>query len=321
MQRRKLDGNAGTAIDAAPGRCLADGVDGVFVVLVITLRILRGGRGFTQHVVGILEALFFQRLRTLDCLTDRFAGHELFAHHAHRHIDAATDDGFASSCYQLGQRRRKAAVVYRRGQLAGDDETPGGGVDEKRAPAANVGLPVAAGDLVADQRIAGGGVWNAQQRFGKAHQGHALMAGKRIFLHQPFDPRALGLGAQCLDQLGSRGANGARLLGRDGRSPDQRRKAFFLGAAIGGGNRLAQQALFAHRRRKILENTVHCYTGVACTIGHSEDPEKALKTDRRRQRVLRPPLFILAGTIPLSRKLLWPYFWIKTGNMNFYCSI
>ncbi|EGP55705.1 hypothetical protein Agau_L101078 [Agrobacterium tumefaciens F2] len=46
-----------------------------------------------------------------------------------------------------------------------------------------------------------------------------------------------------------------------------------------------------------------------------------MKTDRRRQRVLRPPLFILAGTIPLSRKLLWPYFWIKTGNMNFYCSI
>jgi hypothetical protein len=161
-------------------------------------------------------------------------------------------------------------IVYGGGQLAGDDEAPGGGVDEKRAPAANMGLPVAAGDLVADQRVAGGGVGNAQQRFGKAHQRHALMAGERIFLHQTFDAGALGLGAQCLDQFTGRVANGFRLFRRHRCRLDQRRQAFFLRAAIGGGDRLAQQALLAHRRRKILEDTVRHYTGVACTIGHSE---------------------------------------------------
>ncbi|QCL76115.1 hypothetical protein CFBP5877_21250 [Agrobacterium tumefaciens] len=45
-----------------------------------------------------------------------------------------------------------------------------------------------------------------------------------------------------------------------------------------------------------------------------------LKTDRRRQRVLRPPLVILALTISLPEKLLWPYFQDKTGHMNFYKS-
>ncbi|EGL64038.1 hypothetical protein AGRO_3440 [Agrobacterium sp. ATCC 31749] len=43
-----------------------------------------------------------------------------------------------------------------------------------------------------------------------------------------------------------------------------------------------------------------------------------LKADRRRQRVLRPPLVILVLTISLPQKLLWPYFQDKTGNMNFY---
>ncbi|KAA1233338.1 hypothetical protein BS628_10405 [Agrobacterium radiobacter] len=48
--------------------------------------------------------------------------------------------------------------------------------------------------------------------------------------------------------------------------------------------------------------------------------KKLLKTDRRRQRVLRPPLVILSQTISSSQKLLWPYFQDKTGNMNFYFS-
>ncbi|MQB11757.1 hypothetical protein DXT96_18130 [Agrobacterium sp. ICMP 6402] len=45
--------------------------------------------------------------------------------------------------------------------------------------------------------------------------------------------------------------------------------------------------------------------------------KKLLKKGRRRQRVLRPPLFILLLTIPSLEKLLWPYFWNKTGYMNF----
>lgn len=176
-----------------------------------------------------------------------------------------------------GQRRRKAAIVHRRGELAGDDETPGGRIDEERAAAANMRFPVAASDLVADQRIAGGSVGDAQQGLGEAHQGNTLVAGERIFLDQPFDAGALGLGAQCFDQFASGLANGFRLFCRHRRRLDQRRHAFFFGTAIGGSDRLAQQGLLTHRRRKILENTTRHYTGVACTIGHSENPENAVE--------------------------------------------
>ncbi len=69
-------------------------------------------------------------------------------------------------------------------------------------------LPVAVGDLVADQRVARRGVGNAQQRFGEAHQRHAFLARKRVFVHQTFDAGALVLGAQRLNQLAS-GCGGA----------------------------------------------------------------------------------------------------------------
>jgi hypothetical protein len=46
--------------------------------------------------------------------------------------------------------------------------------------------------------------------------------------------------------------------------------------------------LFTHRRREILENTVYCYTGVACTIGHSENPEKAVE-ERPSAAACPPP--------------------------------
>ena len=55
--------------------------------------------------------------------------------------------------------------------------------------------PVRGRDLVLDQRVDGLGVGHTQQRFGKAHQRHALLAGQRIFLHQPLDAGALVLGA------------------------------------------------------------------------------------------------------------------------------
>ena len=51
--------------------------------------------------------------------------------------------------------------------------------------------PVAVGDLVADQRVAGGAVGDAQQRFGKAHQRDAFLAGQRVFVDQALDPPEL----------------------------------------------------------------------------------------------------------------------------------
>ncbi len=50
-------------------------------------------------------------------------------------------------------------------QFAGKQQAPGGGVDEQRRATANMGMPVAVADLVADQRVAGGFIRNTQQRF------------------------------------------------------------------------------------------------------------------------------------------------------------
>ncbi len=86
--------------------------------------------------------------------------------------------GSSSARDQPCQSCRQASVVNRRGQLAGDDETPGGGVDEHGFSATDMGGPVALGDLVADQRVPGFGIGNAQQRFGEAHQRHAFLAGE-----------------------------------------------------------------------------------------------------------------------------------------------
>ncbi|MNU81724.1 hypothetical protein D3C71_713950 [compost metagenome] len=143
VQCRELDGNARTVIDAATGRREADGVDRLFIILVVALGICRGRRSLAQHVIGVAEPAFLQRLCTLQRLGNRFTGDELLAHHAHCHVDAAADDWFATTGDQPGERGRKAAAIDRVGKLAGDDEAPGGGINEKRTATADMGLPIA----------------------------------------------------------------------------------------------------------------------------------------------------------------------------------
>ncbi len=178
MQRRELDRDAGALIDAPSGGSLADGVNGTLIIPVITLGIGGGGRRLAEHVVGVAEALAFELLRTLQRLLDRLAGDELFAHHPHGHVDAAPDHGLAAARDEPCQCRREAAVVDRGGQLSGDHKPPGRRIDEERAAAAEMRFPVPIGNLVADERVTGRGIGNAQQRFRKAHERHAFLARK-----------------------------------------------------------------------------------------------------------------------------------------------
>ncbi len=115
-------------------------------------------------------------------------------------------------------------------------------------------LPVAVGNLVADQRIARGGIGNAQQRLGEAHQRHTFLARQRIFMHQPFDARTLVLGAQRLDQLARGGAYRLAVGFRQGGLFEQGGNTFGFRAAIGGGDRLTQRRLLADRRSEIVED-------------------------------------------------------------------
>ena len=103
---------------------------------------------------------------------------------------------------QAGERGAQALLAAGRDQLAGDQQAPGGGVDEERRALAEMRAPVARAELVADQPVGGGGVGDAQERLGEAHQGDALLAGERELLHQRVDARGAGaLAAHLLDQL------------------------------------------------------------------------------------------------------------------------
>jgi hypothetical protein len=82
------------------------------------------------------------------------------------------------------RERRPAFFAVRATSLPVSSRPQDGGVDEQRRALAQVRLPVAVADLVADQRIARGLVGDAQQRLGQAHQRHAFLAGQRELLQQ-----------------------------------------------------------------------------------------------------------------------------------------
>ncbi|KAG0765750.1 hypothetical protein G6F22_017964 [Rhizopus arrhizus] len=152
---------------------------------------------------------------------------------------------------QAGQRLGQRLLAAHGHQLAGDHQAPGRGVHDQRLRTAHVGLPVAAGDLVADQRVARGAVGNAQQRFGQAHQRHAFLAGQRKFLDQPFDAAALALAAQLLDEVGRHRMHLFQV--RHAGLAQQQRHALRLGAAIGRGDGCAQHGLRLHVLAKLVE--------------------------------------------------------------------
>ncbi|MNS83647.1 hypothetical protein D3C72_1174430 [compost metagenome] len=247
VQGRQLDGNARAFINPATVGRFADRVDGLFVRGQVLLCVVLGECGFTQHVVGIAEALGFELAGVGQGFGDGFAGHELLAHQAHGHVDALADHRLAALADDAGERGGEAGFVVGGHQLAGQQQAPGGGVDEQRRALAQVRLPVGAADLVADQRVARGLVGNAQQRFGQAHQRHAFLRRQRKFLdqalHQPFSAGAHLLLAQALGQRLGHLDRGVGLLLRQAGLFQQHRHAIGFRATIGRGNRSAQHGL------------------------------------------------------------------------------
>ena len=132
VQRRQLDRNARPRVNAAPVRGLADGVDGLLVSGQIPLSIHLGGGGFAQHVVGVAKAGFLQHPAVGQRLGNGLAGDELLAHQRHRVVNALTDQRLATLADQARQRRAQAFFAVGGGELAGQQQTPDGGVDKHR---------------------------------------------------------------------------------------------------------------------------------------------------------------------------------------------
>ena len=201
VEGRELDRDAGAFVDPAPVGRPADGVDRLFVFAVVAVGVGGGDGGFAQHVVGIAEAFGFHPAAVRQRFRDGLAGDELLAHHPHGDIDALADHRLSAARDQAGEGGGQVRLAGGRGQAAGDDKAPGGGVDEQGRAVAEVGVPVADADLVADQRVAGGAVGDAQQRFRQTHQRDTFLAGQGVFVDQALDAAGAGLAAQRLGQF------------------------------------------------------------------------------------------------------------------------
>ena len=243
MERRKLDRNACPFIDAATTRGPADGVDGAFVFVEIARRILGGGRRLSQHVIGKGEAARLAITAVCERLLDGASGDELLAHKPHGDVDAGADDRLAAARDETGQRRRQALLAGRGYEPARQHQAPGGGVDEQRRALTDMRAPVAGRELVADQRVAGRGVGNAQQCFGEAHQRHALLARQRIFVDQTLDAARARLRPQLGDEAMGERADAVRFVRVRACELDERRYALRLGRPVGGGDRAPERRL------------------------------------------------------------------------------
>ena len=175
VQRGQLDRDARPVADALPRSHRGERGDRVRVGEVIAPRVrLRAGR-LAQHVVGVAVALRLQLGRAGHGLAHVAAEHEVVPELPHRLGNRRADDGLAEAPDRTLQRAGQALVRLAQ-HLSGQQQRPGGRVDQRRARLAEMGRPVRRADLVLDQRIDGLGVGHAQQRLGQAHERHALAA-------------------------------------------------------------------------------------------------------------------------------------------------
>ena len=193
------------AIDhAAPGVAPADGVDGVLVIGQITRGVFGRHCRFAQHVEGVTEPFLLERPHAIERFLDRAAGDEGFTQQAHGHVQPLAHQRLAAAREQAREGGGKRLFLGKGNELAGDDQAPGGGIDEDRAAAAQMLAPLAAREFVADEGIARGGVRDTQQRLGQAHERHAFAAREAEFGHQRGHPALLALTlAQGLGEFGS----------------------------------------------------------------------------------------------------------------------
>jgi len=185
----------------------------------VALGIGGGECGLAQHVVGVAKALGLEGGGVAQGLGNGFARHELLTHHAHGHVHAFADQGLAATRGQPPQGGPQAAFTVGGDQLAGQQQAPGGRIDEQRRAFAQVACPFAMGDLVADQGIAGGGIGDAQQGLGEAHQGHPLLRRQCVLLQQALHQAGPATGTLALAQV-ARQALG-QLLGGAGQGLGQ----------------------------------------------------------------------------------------------------
>ena len=130
MQGRQLDGNTRACINTATGRGFTNRVNGIFIVFIIALGILCGGRSLAQHIIRIAKAFLLQHTGAFYRFINGFTGDELFAHHPHRHINATAHNRLAATRNHAGERCRQTTIIDCAGEFAGNHQPPSGRIDE-----------------------------------------------------------------------------------------------------------------------------------------------------------------------------------------------
>ncbi len=191
MQRGQLHRDRGSREYRRFGsvRAGADRRDRMPIRIVVARGIGGGDRRFAQHVVRMAIRGLPGGAALCDGLLDRAPQHELLGHHLHRLPHGEPHDRLAGARDEAlvpGARIARIVAVDAR-QPAGQHQAPRRRVDQQRIGGAEVVFPVAARELVADQRVGGGRIRNPQQRLGDAHQQHAFGCGQVVLLQERFD--------------------------------------------------------------------------------------------------------------------------------------
>jgi len=219
MQRRQLDRNSGARAYIA--LCLlCNCVDRLRIGLVVAYRVGLGACGFAEHIVGIGVALPFEITRVAQALFDGLPEHELAPQQLHRLRHGGTHQRLADAPHQAAQGRGgHVGIVFQ--HLAGQQQRPGGRIDQRRRRVAEVGAPVGRLDLVVDQLVDGLRIGHAQQGFGEAHQAHALVRRQTVLGQETLHHRRRGLASYLVDDPRTGGRAGVARAGVESNSLDQ----------------------------------------------------------------------------------------------------
>ena len=184
MDGGKFNGNTVAFVNALACGIFTDGVNGLNVVVVVAVGIFFGVCGFTQHIEREAVTHFLALFTVLQRFFNGLAGYELFAQQAHCVVHALTDQRRATFADYAAQCR--AHVFFRSvgGQFAGNQQTPCSRVNEEGRAVIQVAFPVAFGDFVGNQAVAGCIVRNTQQGLGQTHQCNTFFTGERELVHQ-----------------------------------------------------------------------------------------------------------------------------------------
>ena len=306
MQGGEFDRDAGRGKHIAAGKTaigagLADGVDGGQVCLLIAQRILRGQCAFAEHVEGIAVIGEVALARTRQGLVNRAAQHELMAHDLHRLAHRQPDHGLTGASHQALERAMHIAlgVIGQINQFAGQHQAPGRGIDQHRIGLAQMFLPVGIGQFVANQRVGGGLVGNAQQRFGHAHQQHAFLTAEVVLAHEGFNHALMvGTHADPAHQIGGHGLCGIAVgVGQGGLHQQFAHMCGFVadpaggnGGAWGRRGRVQLRCQNRHGRGRGAGRGIHCAGKPAFLRG-------------------KPPSLVPAGSAGIQiNRALWRFF-------------